>query len=291
MSIPSIESSQSVVRFRSSIGPAVGLLGFVTAVAALSVVTHLSLLGPDPLTYPKHVSALLSTPFFVAMLVGTVVALQYEGVTLGEIGLHRTTAVSGVVAFACFWLGISVIGVVYLVATGDGGAVGFDDELPWYWILVWFLLTLTVSNGLTEELVFRGYFQNKLTALAAGRSRVPADVIGITAAALLFGVPHLPLGVILFDAGPLDVPWIILQNFIPGVLYGVLYCLTRNLLFVGLLHGFGNAPVVPFNPAAVPSFTLVTVVVGVVVGLGYRYWGRDAEHVTVSANMTTAPGE
>ena len=182
-------------------------------------------------------------------------------------------------------------GVTYLAATGAGGAVGFAYEEPWYWVLLWFLLTLTVSNGLTEELVFRGFFQNKCAALAAGRSRVPADVVGIVAAALLFGIPHLPLGFILFEAGPLDVPWIILQNFIPGVLYGILYYLTRNLWFVGLLHGFGNAPVVPFDPTTVPSFTLITVAVGLVVGFGYRYWGRGAERVTISASKTTAPAE
>lgn len=77
----------------------------------------------------------------------------------------------------------------------------------------------------------------------------------------------------------------------PRILYGVLYYLTRNLWFVGMLHGFGNAPVVPFDPAAVPSFTLVTVAVGFVVGLSYRYWGRDTERVTVRANLTTVPVE
>lgn len=150
------------------------------------------------------------------MLVGTLVVLRYEEVSLGDIGLSRATALPGVVAFACFWLGVLVVGVTYLAVTDAGGAIEFTYELPWYWILLWFLLTLTVSNGLTEEIVFRGYFQNKCAALAAGRSRVPTDVVGIVTAALLFGIPHLPLGFILFDAGPLDVPWIILQNLIPA---------------------------------------------------------------------------
>lgn len=52
---------------------------------------------------------------------------------------------------------------------------------------------LTLSNGVTEEFVFRGYVQSKCTALVSS-DRVPAPAVGILIAAVLFGVPHAPLG-------------------------------------------------------------------------------------------------
>jgi membrane protease YdiL (CAAX protease family) len=281
--------SNRQVSFSASPVPLVGLVAFVTAVAGLSVVTHYRLLGPDLEAYPDHVSALLSLPFFAAMLVGTVAVMRYEGVSLADVGVDRASALPGVVAFACFWVGVAAAGVGYLLATGAGGEVGFAFDLPWWGVLVWFLLTLTVSNGLTEELVFRGYVQNKCAALAAGGSRVPPDAVGVVAAALLFGVPHLPLAFVFFDVSWAGVPSVILENLLPGVLYGLLYYLTRNLWLVGLLHGFGNAPVVPFDPAAVPSFRLLAIVVGVAVAVGYRRWAASRDGLTVRASLATAP--
>jgi len=59
------------VRFRSTVGIAVDLLAVVTAVAALSVATHLRPFGSDPSTYPRPVSAPSSLPFLAVILLGT----------------------------------------------------------------------------------------------------------------------------------------------------------------------------------------------------------------------------
>jgi membrane protease YdiL (CAAX protease family) len=266
-----MDSTPRRARFTAGFAPVVGVVAFVSLVATLSVVAHLVVLGPETSEYPRHVSAVLSLPFMVIIVLGTYGILRYEGVSATDVGLCRSTLFPGVVAFGLFWAWVTVAGVGYLVATGATGELGFSFEMPWYWVPVWFLLMLTLSNGLTEEFVFRGYLQSKCTALAPSRSRGLSVAVGILSAAILFGVPHVPRGLILEGASPAAIPWIILNGLVPGVIFGLLYYLTRNVWFVGFVHGFGNATVVPFDPSAVPGFTPFAALSGVVIGIGYRY--------------------
>jgi len=275
------------LRFTHSPIPIVAIVTFVTTVATLSVVTHLVLLGPDVSNYANHISDLVSLPFFAFIFLGTWGILRYEGVSITDIGLGKSTFLPAVLAFGLLWGWITVVGIGYLTATGATTAIGFSFDSPWYWVPVWFLLTLTLSNGLTEELVFRGYIQNKCTALMSSRSQVPSTAVGIVAAALLFGVPHIPLGLILAGASPRAIPWIILGNFIPGTLYGVIYYLTRNVWYAGFFHGFGNATVVPFDATVVPFFTPFVAVSAVLIALGYRRWGRNTHRVTIDIRERT----
>ena len=143
--------------FTHSLIPIVAIVTFVATVATLSVVTHLVLLGPNVSNYANHISALVSLPFFAFIFLGTWGILRYEGVSITDIGLGKSTFLPAVLAFGLLWGWIAVVGIGYLTATGATTAIGFSFDSPWYWVPVWFLLTLTLSNGLTEELVFRGY--------------------------------------------------------------------------------------------------------------------------------------
>lgn len=259
-----------------------GVVVFATLVAAGSVLAHQSLFGPDPTEYPEHLSALLSLPFDGVIVLGTWAALRYEGLSIGDVGLGRATLVPGIVAFGLVWGWVTAACVAYLLATGATDQLGLVFDLPWYWVVMWFLLTLTLSNGLSEELLFRGYVQSKCTALGRPLPGIPPTVTGIVAAGLLFGVPHLPLGVIGYGAGPWAIPSILLNNLLPaGVVYGIIYYLTQNVWFTGFVHGFANATVVPFDPAAVPLFIPFASGSALLVAVGYRYWGRNSDRVTV----------
>lgn len=280
-------SERRTLQFSPSLWPVAAVVAFVSAVAALSVVAHLSLLGPDVSAYPDHLSALLSLPFFTLMFLGTWWTLRAEGVSLSAIGLDASGVLPAVLGFGLVWVTSTLGGLGYLLATGSTDAVGFAVEGRWYWTLLWFVLTLTVSNGLTEEFVFRGYLQSKCSALASGRSWLPDSAVGIVAAAILFGVPHIPLGMLALGVPPRATPWIILGNLVPGIAYGIVYYLTQNLWYTGLVHGFGNATLVPFDQAAVPFFTPLTVAVGMCIALGYRYRART-DSSAVRPRKTTA---
>jgi len=216
------------------------------------------------------------------LILGTWGVLRYEGVSASAVGLSRSTFLPGVVAFGVLWGLVSIVGVAYLLLTGASAQLGFAVDMPWYWGPVWVLLTLTVSNGLTEEFVFRGYVQNKCSSLVSARSHGLSAAVGILGGAVLFGVPHIPVGLLLEEVSPTAIPWIILGNLIPGITYGVIYYLTQNVWYAGFVHGFGNATVVPFDPSAVPSLVPVASVCGILIALGYSYLRRDARPVTVT---------
>jgi membrane protease YdiL (CAAX protease family) len=287
-----MESTPPRVRFTASPLPVAGAVAVVCLLASLSALAHQAVFGSDPSTYPRHLMAVLSLPFSTAVFLATWGLLRYEGVSAGDIGLDRSALLPGAVAFALLWALIAGAGVAYLTATGAAGALGASLGMPWYWVPVWFLLMLTLSNGLTEEFVFRGYVQSKCVALADARSGLPSTAVGIPAAALLFGVVHLPLAVILHGVSLRAVPWVLLNNLIPGVAYGLVYHLTRNLWYTGFVHGFANATALPFDPAAIPLFGSLATLVALLLALGYRRWGRTAGRVAVTRRTEVgSPGE
>jgi membrane protease YdiL (CAAX protease family) len=146
-------------------------------------------------------------------------------------------------AFSAIYVGLNVIGVG--IAVVFGFPWGFDfvvgpvpapfDSLPRPW-LVFILLQLFI--GLVEEFALRGYFQNKVIAVI-GDDSYPRIGFGVLTASVVFGLLHSP-SVILSGAGVAGVVSVVVARTLTGVFFGTLYELTRNVYFVGLLHGFGN---------------------------------------------------
>ena len=280
---------RDTVRFTPSLAPVLGVVALTTALAALSVTAHATLLGPNPDAYPRHVSTLLSLPFTSLIVLGGWAALHHEGVSLDDVGLDRSALLPGVAAFGLLWSLVSLFGVSYLLATGAGGRIGVQYDLPLRWVLVWFLLTLTLSNGIPEEFVFRGYVQNKCLALTEWLPRAASIAVAILAAGVLFGVPHVPYALVLADASPVAIPWVLLQNALVSILYGGVYHLTRNVWYTAFVHGFSNAPVLPFETGAVPLFDEVAIGALLVVTLGYWRWeSAPASPTTGSAETGTS---
>lgn len=276
--------SCSRITFDRGPGPLVAVLVFVGAVAVVSNVGRRVAMGPDP---PDHVEILWTAPLFWLLALGTWRALRYEGVTLAEVGLGRPQFVPGVVAFLAFWIGTSVVGVGYLTVTDATRAIGYHFAIPWYWLVAWLTLTL-VSNGLVEELIFRGYVQSKCIALASQFERLPATAAGILLASTSFGVVHVPTALFVAGAPPGALPVIVLENGIFGIAFGLLYYVTQNVWFVGFFHGFANVWALPFPTDAVGAFTLVYLVVLVVVTAAYWYWARRADHLAVGVEKRVA---
>ena len=271
-------TTNSGSKFSAGPLPLLAVVGFVTVVATLLVTAHLWVFGGDIEASPRHLTALLGVPLHALILVGTWGALRYEGVSLTDVGVDQTRILPGAAAFAAFLVTVTLAGIGYLVATSGTAELGFSYSMPWYWVPVWFVLTLTISNGLTEEFVFRGYAQSKCIAAARPRLGRLSPAAGIVAAGVFFGVPHVPRGLLLEGASVAAIPWILLENLVGGgIVFGILYYLTRNVWFVGFVHGWANSvPVVmPFDPGAVPYFTPMAIVVGLAVALGYRYRAND----------------
>ncbi|MFC1996817.1 lysostaphin resistance A-like protein [Chloroflexota bacterium] len=94
-------------------------------------------------------------------------------------------------------------------------------------LLFWLVLSWTYA-AIAEEMVYRGYFLNRLADLF-GRHK-PGWILSILFSSLMFGFVHGYMGI----TG-------ILNTFLSGVLYATAYLVFgRNLWVPVIIHGVGN---------------------------------------------------
>ena len=140
----------------------------------------------------------------------------------------------GVGLFLVAYIALFAIEAGVTVATIGGSAAqqahamqvllagGTINPLGMGWQIGVSALILPISTGLTEELVYRGYAQARLTVLT-GR-----PWLAIVLMALGFGAEHLAFG-LTSAAGALSS---VIGGCVAGLLFGALYLLTRQRLAV-----------------------------------------------------------
>lgn len=105
------------------------------------------------------------------------------------------------------------------------------DLFVQFTVLEWNLICLCAGIG--EELLFRGWLQNLL--LTSSWLSFLGDwqgTVGLAAAAILFGLCHA-----------INLPYFVMAS-IMGLLLGLLFFWTENLLLVMIAHGFYDSLVV-----------------------------------------------
>ena len=138
------------------------------------------------------------------------------------------------------------------------GTVNDRQLRPWYLLAVGLVAVSAIETlvsppgaGPTEELLFRGLIQTALNGSMTAELRLRRWSVrgGTVLGALMFGVFHLvnlayqPLGATLQQAS---------AAVILGLLFGVLYDRTRNLIGASLAHGAGD-----FSATAIPLLAYV----------------------------------
>ncbi|AFG38246.1 CPBP family intramembrane glutamic endopeptidase [Spirochaeta africana] len=99
-------------------------------------------------------------------------------------------------------------------------------QLPAYEFPVsnwWIILPIQLMVGMREELVFRGFLQPRLQAVSGSTAG------GIMAAAAIFGLAHLPIGIAV-------VP----PAFVGGLLFGLIRQRHGSTFAAGIAHGVYN---------------------------------------------------
>jgi len=201
--------------------------------------------------------------------------LRWEGLRAADVGLSRRTAVSGALLAVGFYVLLNVVGAAYLFLSGEPVRLA-PPEGPSF--ALWGVVTVAyLIAGLAEELAYRAYLQNKLVALFKGGDDRVRKAVAILAAGVLFTLAHVPNRVL--EMG-LDSPGAIAGTFVSvvvlGLLLGVLYEFTRNVAFVGVLHGTLNwsAFVVEGIPASDVAL-FVGLPALVLVAWYYRRWATE----------------
>jgi membrane protease YdiL (CAAX protease family) len=144
-----------------------------------------------------------------------------------------------------FWrtlivLGAAILAIICVVTPSLKQISGIP---PTFDVMIWALplgyLWMTLEAGVTEEFLFRGVLQTRLTAWFGSAW---AGVIGTS---VLFGLAHAPglfmrggPGVDGWSADPLQVIAHTIAVLSPvGLAFGLIYARTQSLLLVILLHG------------------------------------------------------
>ena len=157
--------------------------------------------------------------------------------TLGSVGLRKTTISQGFVWVA--GAAVLIAGIQLLTPQGEAiiAAVRSGEAL---YLLPLAMLLMLLLAATTEEVFFRGVLQTRLHAWF--RSHFWA----VAVCSVLFGLYHLPYAY-LNPNWPSAGDWgdafrmAMSNGILGGVVLGVIYARSRNLLAVMVTHAFINA--------------------------------------------------
>lgn len=144
-----------------------------------------------------------------------------------------------------FWRSLIVLGVLILaiVCVVTPSLKNISGIPPTFDVMIWALpagyLWMTLEAGVTEEFLFRGVLQTRLT------SWFNSAWAGVILTSILFGLAHAPglfmrggPGVDGWSTDPLQVIAHTIAVLSPvGLTFGLIYARTKSLLLVILLHG------------------------------------------------------
>ncbi len=250
-----------------------GLLPPIVFLAATSLWVVFVPLAIYPLIDDPFVRlAVMAGAFAVAGAIAWLV-LRWEGLSTADVGLDRKHLLPGVGLVVLFWVAIYVVGALSVfLTTGD---VRFG--LPEQWESLALFLAVGIAQlafvGIVEEFAFRAYLQNKLIALLNGGHDRVRKAVAILLGVFLFTVWHVPQRVIIAElTSPVAIVQSLVMVVILGLALGLLYEYTRNVVFVGVLHGTFNwqPQVVVDAPMDIPFFVGLAVLLVAV--WYYRRW-------------------
>lgn len=259
---------ESSIEFERWLGPPallLGVTGLVIVVVPLAIYPHLK--------SRFDFFVVLSATFAVIAGVGWV-ALRLDGLTARDVGLGRQHVLPGVVAVVGLYVLLNVVGAGTVLVSGEGISIELSDKYASTGMWAVAGIAYLAFNGMAEEFAFRGYLQNKIIALFDGSDNRIRKAGAIVVGVVLFALIHIPQQVLIGGVtSPVAIAQSLLGIVLLGLLLGVFYEYTRNVVFVGVLHGsFNWQPVVV---AGVPVSELA-VVVGipalVLTAWYYRRW-------------------
>jgi len=201
----------------------------------------------------KNLSGVLAG---VAMMGIALWGLQKEKIPYGSIGLSLPILVEAIILAAVGW-SIVVLGRYLLIVTNQGNASELFGKPAMYILKYWLFV------GFAEELLFRGYILTRLVNAWTTRNKRLGEVLAITLASLLFATAHIPQRIQQVSRGELTprmvVTSMVLLIFV-GAVYAYFFLRTRNILFVGLIHGGVIVPLVGIGEDAFLPVVIVAAI-------------------------------
>ncbi|PKN90449.1 MAG: hypothetical protein CVU45_02520 [Chloroflexi bacterium HGW-Chloroflexi-7] len=119
--------------------------------------------------------------------------------------------------------------------------------------------------GIGEEVLFRGYFLNKLLAFYKGKNARNATLLAVIVSSAFFSVWHLPVRIVSLFNGEMTVGLILISLvmlFLLGAGFAWLFIRSGSILLVGLVHGVMDFPLIGKDSQL--SFIILIAAIGLV---------------------------
>lgn len=190
-------------------------------------------------------------------------------------------------------LAIGLFVVLNLLAFGYlllRGGVSFEpaaEQTYWAWAL---MAVVYIVVGTLEDFTARGYLQNKLIALFGGGSARLLKALAIIVGVGIFVAIHIPQRV--FIQG-ITVPQEIATTFVIvavlGLVLAVLYEYSRNIFFVGVVHGAFNFPLFISADLPINDLNLLMIPLAFGVAWWYRRWASRVQPADFAPQVQRQP--
>lgn len=258
------------------------LLTFVVGGIALAVGVFMTtdwLIASGVVSRTPAIRLVFAVGGFAPLAILAWLLLRWEGVTPSAIGFRQRHVLPAVGLVTAIWVGAHLFTVLRIVAGGGDIAIGIPPTTTTAdWVTS--LLAQILIVGIIEEFAFRGYFQNKLVALFGGGQDRSRKAGAILVATSVFALWHIPQRVLVAGVAMGDLVPTVLSLLVYGLFFGVMYELTRNVLFTGVLHGTFNAqPILLSSPQGDPNLvvTLFVLPLAAMAVWGYRRWATRTQ--------------
>jgi uncharacterized protein len=160
--------------------------------------------------------------------------------------------------------------LVYLAVISLTGMVRLPEEIQalrstplwkiWAQIFsTWFFV------GIGEEVLFRGYFLNKLMAFYQHKAVKNVTLLTVVVSSVLFSIWHLPVRLFSLINGEMGIGLVLISLimlFLLGAGFAWLFLRSGNILLVGLVHGVMDFPL--FGKDSQFSFIILIAAIGLV---------------------------
>lgn len=208
-------------------------------------------------------------------------AINAENLRVSQLGLSISDAFDALPFFVIIILGINLLPYSLTLltdATAEISYGGYNSLGKW----IGRAATIWIFVGLAEELAFRGYLQNKIIDLMDFDSR-KGSLLGLIMSSIFFSLIHIPQRIYVQDMNAGMIIQSLLLLIVIGTVFGLIYLLTDNLVFTGLLHGawdvkpFFMSIFLPENASTLINITiLASIFLPVIAGIsGYYLWSND----------------
>ncbi|ERH14002.1 MAG: CAAX amino terminal protease family [halophilic archaeon J07HB67] len=240
-------------------------------------------------------SHVVETVKFGLILAVGVVALRLDGGEFADVGLSREFFLPGVAAFLATYAVVNALGVALAATFGlPWGVDVLADQLT----SLTTPLALGVCYAFVEEAVVRGYLQTKFRSLLGANGPL-RRLAAVVVTSVLFALLHVPR--MFVEGGYIggSVVGTLVALTLSGVGFGLLFELSGNVYFVGLIHALGNTWVLLVDGFAWSGTTFLSFAVAVLVayfGVTFAYRRAAADtaftpHVRVGKRAGADTGE